>query len=84
MYLTVEGNNMPTETTHHSDAQHYFAFSFVHNNISGSVYIGYPEQKVTVPRINAAKVAALMPADSVLVGLGYMGYMTNAEVNGLT
>lgn len=67
-----------------SDQLHYFAFSFVHNNSHASVYIGYNDQKVSIPRISAAKASAEMPADSVLVGLGYMGYMTSDEVAGLS
>lgn len=58
---------------------HYFALSFVHGPATGSVYVGYPDQKVSVPRLNAAKKAVEMPHDAVLIGLGYMGYMSKSE-----
>lgn len=62
---------------------HYFAFSFVHGDLTASVYIGYPDQKVSIPRLQAAKLEANMPKDAVLVGLGYMGFMSTEECDSL-
>lgn len=62
---------------------HYFAFSFVHGAIAASVYMGFPDQKISIPRLNAAKKSAGVPFDAVLVGLGYMGYMTSEECSEL-
>ncbi len=62
---------------------HYFAFSFVHGDATASVYIGYPDQKVSIPRLQAAKLEANMPTDAVLVGLGYMGFMSTEECDSL-
>ncbi len=64
---------------------HYFAFSFSNldendEQYFGSVYVGFPQQMVSIPRLQAAKEAAGMPLDSVVVGLGYMGWMTKDEV----
>jgi len=67
---------------------HYFAFSFQRlypdRSITGSVYMGYSEQLVSIPRLIAAKVAAEMPADAILIGLGYMGFMTQTQMRTLT
>jgi hypothetical protein len=62
-----------------NEKYHYFAFSFSDVKGVGSVYLGFPEQLVSVKRINIAKEQALMPAHSVLIGLGYMGHMTADE-----
>lgn len=73
-----------------SEKLHYYAFSF---NFSDGIshgyacaYMGYPEQLVSVPRINEAKQAAGVPKgeSAVLVGLSYMGYMTKEEVTTLS
>lgn len=59
---------------------HYYAFAFSHGAKTGSVYMGYPDKKVSVARIDEAKAQATMPADSVLISLGYMGYMSHQDV----
>lgn len=62
---------------------HYYAFSFVDGSGTGSIYIGFTDNKVTVPRIESAKRDAGMNDDAALIGLGYMGFMTHAEATGL-
>lgn len=72
-----------------SEKLHYYALSFnFHDGFRhghACAYMGYPEQMVSVPRINEAKQAAGIPKDvsAVLVGLSYMGYMTKEEVTTL-
>ena len=68
---------------------HWYALSFTFQNGAtmgnACTYTGYPEQLVTVPRIEQAKEAAGIrnPKSAVLIGLSYMGYMTHAEVTTL-
>jgi hypothetical protein len=68
---------------------HWFALSFDFKDGlqqgNACTYMGYPEQLVTVPRINRAKQAAGIPsgASAVLIGLSYMGLMTKTEVETL-
>lgn len=66
---------------------HFYAFSFTDSGTAGvtrtaSVYVGYPDKLVTVPRINDAKVKAGVGPNAVLIGLGYMGRMTTAKAKG--
>ena len=65
---------------------HYYAFSFIHaqgnTTQHGSVYLGYEGKMITVPRIKEAKASALMPSDSVLLAVSYLGYMTHEECVG--
>ena len=62
---------------------HFSAFSFMtqleNRTLLGSVYIGYPDRNITVPRITDAKVKAHMPAGAVLLSISYMGFMTREE-----
>jgi hypothetical protein len=59
---------------------HYFAYSFVFSQGQASVYIGHPDQLITVPRIVRAKQAAGVPRDAVLLAVSYMGFMTSNMV----
>lgn len=65
---------------------HYYAFSFIDTNgcaiTRGSVYIGFEDKSVTVPRINGAKLRAGVGESSVLLSVSYMGYMTSKECKG--
>lgn len=62
---------------------HYFAFSFKEMNdnhiTDASVYIGYPDELVTLPRLAAAKEAAGVKQNAVLVSMSYLGMMTATE-----
>jgi hypothetical protein len=63
---------------------HYFAFSFTEmdNNAirMGSIYTGFLDRNITVPRIRDAKASAGMADTSVLLAVSYLGFMTRAEV----
>lgn len=65
---------------------YYYAFAFTWTsngqNFTASVYIGYPERLVTVPRIQEAKRQAEAPSDAVMIELSYMGYMTPEVAKG--
>lgn len=69
--------------------QHWYALSFIGRHLNGSdqawgcVYIGYPDQKMTKPRIDAAKAGAELRPDATLLGITYLGYMTKSEFTGL-
>lgn len=62
---------------------HWYAFTFQSGNATGSVYRGFPQQLVTVPRIETAKTVANMPPNSVLIGLAYLGLMSHEVVTNL-
>ncbi|MBZ0294681.1 MAG: hypothetical protein K8L99_19100 [Anaerolineae bacterium] len=72
-----------------SEKLHWYALSFNYQDGPrmghACTYMGYPEQLVTVPRIERAKEAASIPnrASAVLIGLAYLGYMTKTEVTTL-
>jgi len=72
-----------------SEKLHWFALSFNYQDGMRSghacTYMGYPEQLVTVPRIERAKGAAGIPerATAVLIGLAYLGYATKDELTTL-
>lgn len=62
---------------------HYFVYSFAFSQCGrASVYIGHPDQLITVPRIMDAKQAAGTPRDAVLPAVPYMGFMTRSMVGG--
>ena len=58
-----------------------FAFQYVSGTVQGtsSTYVGYDDQIVTLPRINTAKSGAGVPATAALIGLSYLGYMTEDD-----
>lgn len=67
---------------------HFYAFSFSGTclkkgvSATASAYVGFPNQLVTVPRIQSAKKSAGVTEDSVLTGLAYMGHMTLEQAKG--
>jgi len=60
---------------------HYYAFSFSTGIKSASVYIGWPDQPVTMARIEEAR-ASLNLGVSVLMGCSYLGHMSPSEMTG--
>lgn len=44
-----------------------------------STYVGYDDQLVTLPRMNAAKSGAEIPPNATLINLAYLGYMTHDQ-----
>lgn len=66
---------------------HFYAFSFSGsdargNSVTASAYVGYPNQLVTKTRIQAAKESAGVTSSAVLIGLGYIGFMTVEQARG--
>ena len=60
---------------------HYYAFSFTAGIKSASVYIGWPDQPVTMAKIEEAR-ADLNLGASVLVACSYLGHMSRSEMLG--
>lgn len=60
---------------------HYYAFSFSSGIKSASVYMGWPDQPVTLAKIEEAR-ADLNLGASVLVACSYLGHMTRSEMTG--
>lgn len=64
--------------------KHWYALTFIHGAagtvIHGCVYLGYPNQLLTLPRIASAKEQAQMPPDAVLLNASYMGFATKEEI----
>lgn len=60
---------------------HWFAFSFMGDglggtpNTLGSVYIGYPDRKITMARLLEAKAGAKMTSAATVLGVSYLGRM---------
>lgn len=61
---------------------HYYSFAFAQGNCQASVYIGYDDLGVTLPRIEAAKKSAGTVGAAVLLSCCYLGHMTRAEMVG--
>lgn len=63
--------------------KHGYALSFMHpagaTITNACVYLGYPNQLLTLPRLNAAKVQAQVPPDAVLLSANYLGFATRDE-----
>ena len=65
--------------------KHWYAFTFMYSNavrmcyVYTSVYIGYNDRNVTLPRIKAAKLAQGIPESAVLMSVSYLGYMSEDE-----
>jgi len=66
---------------------HWYALAFLDSVPSGapmnaSIYMGWPEQLVTKPRIDAAKQGAGVGPGAVLLACCYLGKMTRAQMLG--
>ncbi len=67
--------------------RHYYAISFIAGSENGllkimSVYMGYPDQKVTLKRIASARRSEpKMPESAPVVSVSYLGYMTDDEMD---
>ena len=61
---------------------HYYSFAFAQGNCQASVYIGYDDFGVTLPKIEAAKKTAGTVGAAVLLSCCYLGHMTRAEMTG--
>jgi len=66
--------------------QHWWAMSFKGHALDADsireafAYIGFPDERLTIPRINEAKKLATVKDDAVLITATYMGYMTYAAI----
>jgi len=63
---------------------HYYSFTFIDSLPEGgtthaSVYKGYDEQFVSLPRIENAKADAGVSPGAVMLCCAYLGYMTPAS-----
>ena len=61
---------------------HYFCISMQFGTSTGSVYIGYDTDKVTMDRLAQAKRVGGMHPKSVILAVSYLGYMTSGEMEG--
>lgn len=76
-----------TETPEASPRLHWYSLAFIDSAPSGapihaSTYMGWPEQLVTKPRIDATKRHAGLTPNAVLLSCCYLGNMTRPEVLG--
>ncbi len=69
--------------------RHYYAISFIAGSENGilkisSVYMGYPDQKITLKRIaSARRTQQKMPESAPVVSVSYLGYMTDDEMDNM-
>lgn len=61
---------------------HYYCLSFVDGPKQVSLYIGYPDQMITIARLNSGKVQAGVSLASVVLSVSYLGQMTPSEMTG--
>lgn len=62
---------------------HYYAFAFTSSDCHASVYIGYPDKdRITMERLAEAKREARVGEGAVLMGVSYLGHMSQAELQG--
>jgi hypothetical protein len=74
--------------------RHYVAFSFTGDRAGGqrpgeasvtaSCYLGFPDQRISIPRVLRAKQGAGVEPSAVLLAVSYLGLMTSAEIRDLT
>jgi len=64
---------------------HWFAFSFIGKAIdngstaNASVYIGYPDKRITLKRMREANAAAGVRDGAALISVCHLGFMTKQE-----
>lgn len=68
--------------------RHYYAITFIHGKAPGvtgfgTAYVGFPDQLVSRPRLDYARQAAGVSHDAALLGVSYMGHMTDKEFDTL-
>lgn len=62
--------------------RHYYALAFAFGESRTSVYVGYDDASITLPKIREAKKTAGVHDASVLLSCCYLGHMTKAEMKG--
>ena len=62
---------------------HYYSLVYHDDTKTAAVYIGYPEQKITMARIQSGKEQAGVNPNAVLLMASYLGHMTPSEMTGL-
>ena len=62
---------------------HYHHYSFIFQGFGfATVTMGDASKNITVPMIEKAKIKSNAGADSVLISVSYLGYMTQEEMIG--
>lgn len=79
----VRGLDRDAVTGNAEPKLHYYSFAFAFGSSQASVYIGYDDMAVTLPRIEAAKKSSGVFGTAVLLSCCYLGHMTNAEMRGV-
>lgn len=59
--------------------KHWYAFAFVNTEKHGSCYCGFPDKRVTIPRIKRAEAIAGI-GEAVLLNFSYCGFMTREKL----
>lgn len=64
---------------------HWYSFSYASLSDNGwmqiaCTYTGYPEKRVSKPRIDQNKLNAEVPTNSVLTSVCYLGKMTRSQM----
>lgn len=69
-----------------SKKKYWFQMCFLYSTGSGHAYkaqaFGFPENKVTVARIDWAKKEAKVPNEAIMTSCSHLGYMTFEEFTG--
>ena len=66
---------------------HWYAMSFRDSGPNGepvtaSTNIGWPDQLITLPRIQEAKKGALVGQNAVMLACSYLGHATRSQILG--
>ena len=70
------------------EKKHWFCMCFEHTNEGdgkltrtiGSVYMGYPNKLITIPRLYEAKQYLEFPKDSAVTSIAYMGFAAKTQI----
>lgn len=90
----AQGTSSADEQQNAEPPRHYFVFSFTGDRAGGqhpgeasvtaSCYLGFPDQRISIPRVLRAKQGAGVEPSAVLLAVSYLGLMTSAEIRDLT
>jgi hypothetical protein len=69
-----------------SKKKYWFQMCFLYSTATGHAYsaqsFGFPEHKITVPRIDWAKKELKIPDSAIMTSCSYLGRMTTEEIQG--